>query len=63
MGMMKFLQIMLKLCVPSICKPLTLLFDNCLASEDFPNVLKKCNTVPVHEKEGKQLRNSYRPVS
>ena len=31
----------LKLCVPSICKPYTLLFENCLASGGFPNVWKK----------------------
>ena len=32
---------MLKLCAPSICKPLTLLFENCLASGEFPNIWKK----------------------
>ena len=32
---------MLKLCTPSICKSLALLFENCLASGEFPNVWKK----------------------
>ena len=32
---------MLKLCVPLICKPLTLLFENCLTSGNFPDVWKK----------------------
>ena len=32
---------MLELCAPSICKPLTLLFKNCLLSGEFPNVWKK----------------------
>ena len=32
---------MLKPWAPSICTPLTLLFDNCLASGEFPNVWKK----------------------
>ena len=35
----------LKLCAPSICKPLTLLFENCLASGEFPNVWEKSNIV------------------
>ena len=42
----------LKLCAPSICKPLTLLFDNCLASGEFPNVWEKSNIVWVHKKSG-----------
>ena len=29
---------MLKLCAASICKPLTLLFENCLRFGEFPNV-------------------------
>ena len=54
---------MLKLCAPSIYKPLTLLFQNCLATGEFPNVWKKSNIVPVHKKEDKQLIKNYRPVS
>ena len=41
---------MLKLCSPSICKPLTLLFENYLASGEFLNVWKKSNIVSVHKK-------------
>ena len=40
----------LKLCASSICKPLTLLFENCLASGEFPNVCKKSKIVPVDKK-------------
>ena len=54
---------MLKLCAPSICKPLTLLFENCLGSGEFPNVWKRSNIVPVHKKGDKQLIKNYRPVS
>ena len=39
----------LKLCAPSICKPLILLFENCYASRKFINVWKKYNIVPVHK--------------
>ena len=41
---------MLKLCAPSICKSLTLPFENCLTYGEFPNVWKKSNIVPVHKK-------------
>ena len=54
---------MLKLLTPSICKPLTLLFENCLTSGEFPNLWKKSNIVPVHKKGDKQLIKNYRPVS
>ena len=53
---------MLKLCAPSICKPPTLLFEKCLASEQFPDVWKK-SSIPVHRKGNKQLIKNYRPVS
>ena len=54
---------MLKLCAPSICKPLTLLLENCLRSGEFPNVWKRSNIVPVHKKGDKQLIKNYRPMS
>ena len=40
-----------------------LLFENCLASGEFPNVWKKRNIVPVHKKGNKQLIKNYGPVS
>ena len=54
---------MLKLCASSICKPLTLIFEKCLASGEFPDVYEKSNIVPVHKKGNKQLIKNYRPVS
>ena len=53
---------MLKLCDPSLCKPLTLLFENCLASGEFPNLWKKSNVVPVNKNGNKQLIKNYLPV-
>ena len=50
---------MLKLCAPSLCKPLTLVFENCLASGEVPNVWKKSNIVPVQKKGDKQLIKNY----
>ena len=40
---------MLKLCSPSIYKPLTLLSGNCLTFREFPNVWEKSNIVPGHK--------------
>ena len=54
---------MLKLCAPSICKLLFLLFKNCLASGEFCNIWKKSNIVPVHKKGDKQSIKKYGPVS
>ena len=54
---------MLKLLTTSIYKPLTLLFENCLTSGEFPNLWKRSNIVPVHKKGDKQLTKKPRPVS
>ena len=54
---------MLKLGSPSIIKPLSIIFQNCLKSSTFPDDWKKGNIVPVYKKNSKQLVNNYRPVS
>ena len=54
---------MLKICGPSVIKPLSLLFNNCLRDGVFPNDWKKANVIPVHKKGNKQLVSNYRPVS
>ena len=41
----------LKLCGPSICKPFTLPFENCLSTGEFPNFWQKINVGPIHKKE------------
>ena len=41
---------MLKLGSPSIIKPLSIIFQNCLKSSTFPDDWKKGNIVPVHKK-------------
>ena len=40
-----------KLCEPSVIKPLSLLFNNCLKDGVFPNDWKKANVIPVYKKE------------
>ena len=49
---------MLKICQQSICKPLLIIFQNCLRTGKFPTTWKKANVVPVHKKDDKHtLKN------
>ena len=41
---------MIKLCGNSICKPLSIIFNDCLNKGSFPHKWKKANVVPVHKK-------------
>ena len=54
---------MIKLCSISICKPLEILFQNCLLSGKFLSKLKKANVAPTFKKDDKQCIKHYRPVS
>ena len=42
---------MLKLCGPSLCKPLSIIFKSCLSQMKFPVEWKKVNVVPIHTKK------------
>ena len=54
---------MIKLCRNSICKPLSIIFNDCLNKGKFPHEWKKANVVPVHKKGNKQSLKNYRPIS
>ena len=54
---------MIKLCDKSIIPAISLIYNNCISSGIFPNIWKKSNIVPVHEKGDKQVVDNYRPVS
>ena len=41
---------MLKLCTPSISKPLQILYKNYFDNKYFPQTWEKANLVPIHEK-------------
>ena len=47
---------MLKICGDSLCRPLELIFNDCLVNGIFPSIWKKGNIVPVQEKNDKQLK-------
>ena len=54
---------MIKLCGNSICKPLSIIFNDCLKEGKFPSDWEKAHVVPVHKKGGKQCLENYRPIS
>ena len=54
---------MIKLCGNSVCKPLSIIFKDCLSEGKFPYEWKKANVVPVHKKGNKQSLENYRPIS
>ena len=54
---------MIKLCGNSICKPLSITFNDSLKEGKFPSDWKKARAVPVHKKGDKQCLKNYRPIS
>ena len=50
---------MIKLCGISICKPLEIIFQNCLRSGKFPSEWKKAKMVPTFKKCDKQCIKNY----
>ena len=54
---------MLKVCRPSIYKPLEIIFNQCFETGAFPSGWKKCNIVPIDKKGDKRTLKNYRPVS
>ena len=54
---------MLKICDLAIVEPLSLIYEKCLVSGNYPSVWKKANVLPIHKKESCQLKKNYRPIS
>ena len=54
---------MLKICGKSICRPLELIFNECISNGVFSSEWKKGNVVPIHKKNDTQCFENFRPVS
>ena len=54
---------LIKICGFSICRPLEIIFQKCLAQGIFPEYWKRANVVPIHKKNEKNLVGNYRPIS
>ena len=54
---------MIKICSVSICKPLRLIFNQCIDNGIYPCKWEKANVVPIHKKGDKQTLRNYFPVS
>ena len=54
---------MIKIIVPAIIKPLTLIINQSLVTGIFPDSLKIAKVVPLYKKEDKLIMDNYRPVS
>ena len=56
------ISIRIELCGISICKPLEIIFKNCLRSGKFPSEWKKADVVPTFKKGDKQCIKNCHPV-
>ena len=54
---------MIKLCGNSICKPLSIIFNDCLKVGKFLSDWKKAHVVSVHKKGDRQCLENYRLIS
>ena len=54
---------MIKIYDAEIEIPLCPIYEKCLATGKFPEIWKKANVLPIHKKESRQIKNSYRPIS
>ena len=55
--------LMINLCGNSICKPLSIIFNDCLNKGKFPHEWEKANALPVHKKGNIQSLKRYRHIS
>ena len=56
-------QILLKHIKNEICRPVTLLLNQCLTNGIFPDKLKIANVVPIHKSDDETMLNNYCPIS
>ena len=53
---------MIKICDKSLLKPLIILFGNSIKSSCYPDIWKRSNIIPLHNKNDKQSVNNYLPI-
>ena len=46
---------MLKICGKSICRPLELIFHECISNGIFPSERKNGNVVPIHKENDRRV--------
>ena len=51
---------MIKICGKSLCKPVSIISNDCLNEGKFPHEWKKANVVPIHKKGNEQNLKSCR---
>ena len=56
---------MIRICDKSLIKPLIFfcLILNSIKLSHYPDIWKKCNIIPAHKKNDKQVLQNYRPIS
>ena len=47
----------------AVVKPLSMILRNCFNQSTFPDIWKKLNICPIHEKDAKEVINNYRSAS
>ena len=55
--------ILLKHIKNEICRPVTLILNQCLTNGIFPDKLKIAKVVPIHKSDDETMFNNYRPIS
>ena len=55
--------ILLKHIKNEICRPVTLILNQCLTNGIFPDKLKIAKVVPIHKTDDETMFNNYRPIS
>ena len=53
----------LKLLIPSLLRPLEILFNRIIESGEFPSQLKTAKIIPIYKKNEKDKMTNYRPIS
>lgn len=62
-GVDKLSNKLLKVIKDEICKPLTIIVNQCFSTGIFPDALKVARVLPIYKKKENYLFDNYRPVS